>query len=108
MSRSCRPAGSRLLLRSIEGRFQRRELVQALAMLGGRIRVDDDSAASLKIRMAVLQAERANRDARVEADPGNVVPDDPGVGAAAVSLELRDDLHRAHLGSARDGARGEG
>ena len=53
--------------------------------------------------------ERADRDARVElARLRQEVADRARVDAAPVLLELRDDLHRAHLRRARDGAGREG
>ena len=77
-------------------------------MLGARVAVGDDPGAGLQQRDAVVQDDRPDRDARVERAAGQRVEDRAGVGAAAVLLELRDDLHRAHLRRARDGARREG
>ena len=74
-------------------------------MLGRGIRVGDDPAARLQVRDAVAQPERADRDARVElARFRDAVADGARIDPAPVPLELRDDLHRAHLRRARDGA----
>ena len=49
----------------------------------------------------------ADGDAGVERAVEAGVANGTGVGAAADRLEVVDDFHRAHLGRARDGARGE-
>src|SRR5213079_2474302 len=109
-SRNCPRAGSRALLplRQLDRGLERAELAQALLVLGGGIRVGDDAAARLQVRDAVVQHERADGDARVElALPREGVADRARVDAAAVALELRDDLHRPHLRRPRDRAGGE-
>ena len=42
-----------MLLRSFQRRLERRKLVQALLVLGGRIGVGDDPAPGLQVRAAV-------------------------------------------------------
>ena len=70
-------------------------------MLGGRIGVGDEPAARLQVGDPVAQEHRPQRDAGIEPDAGDVVPDHAGVEAAPIALELGDDLHRPNLGRAR-------
>ena len=53
------------------------------------------------------QHDRADCDAGVERPAGQRIADGAGVGAAAVALQLGDQLHRPHLRRARDGPGGE-
>src|SRR5215467_3616464 len=54
--------------------------------------------ARLQVRDAIPEPEGADRDARVELRGlREEVTDSAGVDPAPVLLELRDDLHRAHL-----------
>ena len=73
-SRSCRRAGRVMRPRasaSVDRRLERRELAQALLVLGGRVRVGDDPGAGLEQRDAVGEHDRADRDARVERAAGS-------------------------------------
>ena len=90
-------------LRRVDRALDRRELVQALLVLGRRVGVGDEPAAGLQVGDPVVQEHRPQRDAGVEPDAGDVVADHAGVEAAPVALELGDDLHRPHLGRARHG-----
>ena len=76
-------------------------------MLGRRLRVCHDPRAGLQLRDAVRDHDRPQRDARVHRPAGQHVADRARVRAAAVALELGDDLHRAHLRRAGDRAGGE-
>ena len=52
-------------------------------MLGRWVGVGDDPASGLEVRDALREKQRPERDARVEADAGDVVADDAGVEARA-------------------------
>ena len=92
-------------LRELDRSFEGAELVQALLVLVRRIGVGGDAAARLEIGDAVAQDERADRDARVELTLlREHIADGAGVDAPPVTFELGDDLHRAHLRRAGDGA----
>src|SRR6476620_10704265 len=101
MSRSYRVAGSQSRLRELDRTLEGSELLQALVVLERRNRVGDDPRTRLQVRDSVLEDERPDRDARIERAAGQGVADRTGVGAAPMSLELRDDLHRPNLRRAR-------
>ncbi len=78
-------------------------------MLRARIGVCHDPGSGLEPCHAVVEENRPDRDARVERaalsrTTGERVADRARVGTATVALELGDDLHRANLRRARDGA----
>ena len=68
--------------------------------------LDGGQRLALAVRRAgcVVDHDRADGDAGVERAVEAGVADGAGVRAAAHRLELVDELHRAHLGRARDGA----
>src|SRR5216684_2199657 len=83
---------------------QRLGLVDAFLLLGLRIGVGDDAGAGLHVHYAVLDQRGAQHDAAVELAGGGEIADRTGVEPALLLLQLVDDLHRPHLGRARDGA----
>ncbi len=83
---------------------QRLGLVDAFLLLGLRIGIRHDAGAGLHVHGAVLDQRGAQDDAAVELAGRGKIADRPGVEPALVVLELVDDLHRPHLGRARDGA----
>ena len=66
--------------------------------------VGDDAGAGLHVDLAVLHHRGAEHDAGVHRAVGGEIADAAGIGAALLLLQLVDDLHRAHLRRAGDGA----
>ena len=85
----------------------RRQLAQALLVLGCRVGVRDDARARLEVGDAVTHDRRPERDARVHGAVRERVEDGAAVRAAPEALELGDQLHRTDLRCAADGARRE-
>ena len=70
-------------------------------------RVGHDAGAGLQQREPVAHDDRAQRDAGVDRAVVADVADRARVDAAPPALDLRDELHRAHLRRPGDGAGGE-
>lgn len=84
------------------------ELVHRLDILLKLVAIEHDPSSGLQRRDPVLEDHRPDRDARVHRVRGKVeMADRAGVDAAALALEGRDELDRADLGRAGDGACGE-
>src|SRR5271169_2957599 len=79
---------------------QRLRLVDAFAVLVGRIGIVDDSGAGLDMHEAVFHHRGAEHDAGVHFAASAEIADAAGVDAPLVLLEFVDDLHRAHFGRA--------
>ncbi len=92
-------------LRQVDRLLERGQLRAALGVLGGGIGVGDDARSRLQVRDAVRQDDRADGDAGVERPVRQRVADRARVRPAPVSLELRDQLHGAHLRRAGDASR---
>src|SRR2546422_5840798 len=86
------------------GAEQRLGLVDAFLLLGFGVGIGDDASAGLDIHHAVLDQRRAQHDAAVELARGGEIAHRPGIEPPLVGFELVDDLHRAYLWRARDGA----
>src|ERR1700730_14119610 len=86
------------------GAEQRLGLVDAFLLLGLRIGIGDDAGAGLHVHHAVLDQRGAHHDAAVELAGGGEIADRAGVEPALLLLEVVEDLHRPHLGRARDRA----
>src|SRR5919204_653579 len=99
-----RSAESPPRLRQLDRELERRELPQALLVLRRRVGVGDDPCAGLQERDPLVQGDRANCDARVQRPVRQGIADGARIWTAAVGFELGDDLHRANLWRARDGA----
>ena len=92
-------------LRQVDRRLERRELAQALLVLGAPA----PSRRRSRRPPAGARRRRASTIVRIamqvsSAPPGQRVADRARVGPAPVALELGDQLHRPHLRRARDGA----
>src|SRR5207244_3989548 len=72
-----------------------------------RIRIHHDAGARLHVRLAAGHDDGPDRDAEIEIAGEVEIADGPGVDASARWFQLLDDLHRAHLWRAGDGARGK-
>src|SRR3954469_15264950 len=75
-------------------------LVDGLLVLVVGLGVGHGAAAGLDVGGAVLDDDRADVDAGVQARRGAEGPDRAAVAAALDGLELVDDLHGPHLGRA--------
>mmetsp|Transcript_3243 Transcript_3243/g.7556 ORF Transcript_3243/g.7556 Transcript_3243/m.7556 type:complete len:321 (+) Transcript_3243:55-1017(+) len=117
------------LLREVDGAPQRRRLVHSLLVLALRVRVRHDPGARLDVEgplalgpgpaldvsvvtVQVVRVRRghhhgAQRQCHVHLAHEPDVAHAAAVGPAPRRLQLVDDLHRAHLGGAAHGARGE-
>ena len=84
-----------------------RRLGDRLLELVGRVGVGDGATARLDMSDAVLDDDRPDVDAGIEVAGVADVADGAAVAAALDRLELVDDLHRADLRSARQGAGGQ-
>ena len=93
-------------LREVDGRLERLQLF-GTPVLGGR--VESATMPAPACRRATPSERTIVRIAmHVRGEPGRKsVADGAGVRAAAVALELADDLHRPHLRRPRDRTRGE-
>src|SRR5262249_16721848 len=89
------------------GADQSAGLVLALLVFALRHRIRDDAGAGLDVHDAVLHDGGAEHDAGVHGAVGGEVADGAAVDAAALGLQLLDDLHRPNLGRAGDGAGGK-
>src|SRR5690606_25245393 len=74
-----------------------------LGELALRARVGDDAGAGTEAQRIALQLGAADQDVEVEVAVAVEPAHGAGVGAAADTLQLGDDLHAAHLGAAGDG-----
>src|SRR5690606_33198636 len=90
------------------GAEQRAALVHGLVPLLVRIGVVDDAGAGLHVQAAVLDHRGADRDGGVGVAVPADVADRAGIDVALDRLQFADDLQRADLGRAADGAGGEG
>src|SRR5688572_16875233 len=77
-------------------------LVERLAVLLLRLGVGHDAAARAEIQTSTPRDGCPDGDARVELARETPVADRAAVHTARRRLKLRDDLHRAQLGSAGD------
>ena len=82
-------------------------LVERLAVLLFGIRIGDDPAAGAEVYATAERHRRADGDAAVERARDAPVADGPAIDAPLGRFELGDDLHRAHLGRAGNGAAGK-
>src|SRR5205809_7428149 len=87
------------------GGSERAGLVLRLAPFVLRNRIGDDPGGGLHVEPAILHYAGANGDGEIEVAVEAEVTRRARVDAALLGLELVDDLHRAHLGRARDRAR---
>src|SRR5437762_799894 len=83
--------------------YERSGLVEGLPVLQLRIGICDDAAASLKVHLASEGDIGADHDARIHGSRGAEISDGSAVHSPSGRLQLRDNLHRAHLGRAGDG-----
>src|SRR5688572_33362400 len=77
----------------------RPRLGQCFLVLGGGIRIPDDSRAGVKCRLALVQHDGPNGDVHVHRARRRDVPDGAAVHATRGPFELGDDLHCADLRS---------
>jgi hypothetical protein len=85
---------------------QRVGFVDGFLILCLGVAVIDHAAAGLDIERLVLQHRGAQCDAEIHLAIGGKIADTAAIDAALFRLQLVDDLHRPHLGRARDGAAG--
>src|SRR5690606_38764677 len=95
-------------LHQLRGAQHRARLVLGLLPLVLGNRVGDDARGSFDVERAVLDDRGADRDREVEVADERDVAAGAAVQAAPGRLELVDDLHRADLRRARQGAGREG
>src|SRR6516225_6030800 len=98
------PRRARKAFGLFRGAEQRFGLVDAFLLLALGVGIGDDAGAGLDIHHAVLDQRRTQHDAAVELACGGEIAHRSGIEPALVRFELVDDLHRPHLGGARDGA----
>src|SRR5579862_1657643 len=79
-------------------------LVENFLMLSRRAAIGDDAAACLHDHRLILDHGGAQHDAGIHAAIAGEITDRAAIEIAPLGLELVDDLHRAHLGRAREGA----
>src|SRR5437667_12739465 len=87
-----------------QGQDEASRLGRRFEPLGLGIGVGDDAGADLHRRGPVVADDRSDRDAGVEVAGVGDVADGAAVGPALGRLELVDDLHRADLRRAGEGA----
>src|SRR5690606_19888664 len=72
-----------------------------------RFGIGDDAGPGAEAQLRTLDLRAADQDVQVEVAVAVQPAHRAGVGAAADAFQLGDDLHAAHLGTARDRAAGE-